>query len=90
MESPGRCRLERDAAHDEPLTRIGAADHNDASHVSSAASFRHAGFRGACSIAGGSDSFMAASFMRTVIAAYRFVVSRTTCAWHARASRGKA
>ena len=47
MESPGWCRPERDAAHDEPLTRIGAAAHNGASHVSSAASFRHAGFRAA-------------------------------------------
>jgi len=34
-------------AHDEPLTRTEIGRHNDASHVSSAASSRHAGFRGA-------------------------------------------
>jgi hypothetical protein len=28
---------------------------------------------------GGSHNFIAASFMRTVISAYRFVVSRLTC-----------
>jgi hypothetical protein len=42
---------------------------------SSAASSRHAGFRGACSVVGGSHRFMAASFMRTVISA-RAVSSR--------------
>jgi len=49
LESSGRrarC-IERDPAHDEPLTRTEIGRHNDASHVSSAASSRHAGFRGA-------------------------------------------
>lgn len=53
--------------------------HNEASQASSAGSSRHAGFRGGKPMVAGSHSFIAASFIRTVISAYRFVVSRLTC-----------
>jgi hypothetical protein len=43
--------------------------HNEASHVSSAASSRHAGFRAGRPAVAGSHSFIAASFIRTVISA---------------------
>ena len=53
--------------------------YREASHVSKAASSRHPAFPRSRATIGGSHSFMAASFMRTVISAYRFVVSRLTC-----------
>src|SRR5438093_678297 len=52
--------------------------HNVVSHASSVRSSRHAGFRPVATV-GGSHNFNAASFILTVISAYRFVVSRLTC-----------
>lgn len=79
MESSGRCPrgLERFSAHDEPLTLLVSVD--TTTPATSAGRHRFdTQASAACDPWWRLTHFMAAHFMRTVISAYRFVISRLT------------